>query len=71
MLHYRALKLARRHPPPGARWVGALLVLLFCAGVLRAAVVGVHDEGAGNDYMSGEPITLRSEEHTSELQSPY
>ena len=58
MSHYPALKLARRHPPPGARWVGALLVLLFCAGVLRAAVVGVNDEGAGNDYMSGEPITL-------------
>ena len=58
MSHYLDLKLARRHPPPGARWVRALLVLLFCAGVLRAAVVGVHDEGAGNDYMSGEPITL-------------
>jgi hypothetical protein len=25
---------------------------------LLGAVVSVHDEGAGNDYMSGEPITL-------------
>jgi hypothetical protein len=58
MSRYPTLKFARRHSPPGARWVVALLVLLFCAGVLRAAVVDVHDQGAGNDYMSGEPITL-------------
>lgn len=44
-----------------ALWVkraGALLVLLFWANSVWAAVVSVQDKGAGIDYMSGEPITL-------------
>ena len=44
-----------------ALWVkrgAALLVLLFWAAWLRAAVVSVQDKGVGVDYMSGEPITL-------------
>ncbi len=32
--------------------------LIAWAGFLKAAVVEVHDEGSGTDYMSGEPITL-------------
>ena len=41
------------------RWgVAALGVMLFWAAGLEAAVVSVQDEGVGNDYMSGEPITL-------------
>ncbi len=47
----------RRHPPTRLRRLGPLL-FLACSCVLRAAVVEVHDEGAGSDYMSGDPITL-------------
>lgn len=35
-----------------------MLILYCCAGLARGAVVSVRDEGAGNDYLSGEPITL-------------
>jgi hypothetical protein len=34
------------------------LVLYFCAASVRAGVVSVRDRGAGNDYLSGEAITL-------------
>jgi len=45
---------------PGAlgRWLACCLVLTALAGSSRAAVVSVRDSGAGNDYLSGEPITL-------------
>jgi hypothetical protein len=40
------------------RWLACCLVLTALAGSSRAAVVSVRDSGAGNDYLSGEPITL-------------
>jgi hypothetical protein len=40
------------------RWLACCLVLTTLAGSSRAAVVSVRDSGAGNDYLSGEPITL-------------
>ena len=58
MLQCRALKYAGRLRLPGSWWVGGVLILYCCAGPVRGAVVSVRDEGAGNDYMSGEPITL-------------
>ena len=36
----------------------ATALLTACLGDLQAAVVAVRDEGAGGDYMSGDPITL-------------
>ncbi len=44
-----------------------LLVLLFCAGWSRSAVVGVQDQGRGVDYMSGDPITLPAAQLCSNL----
>ena len=44
-----------------ALWVklaGTLSVLLWWAAWSGAAVVSVHDQGAGVDYMSGDPIAL-------------
>jgi len=38
--------------------LGAILVLYGYTGLARAGVVSVQDDGAGADYMSGEPITL-------------
>ena len=40
------------------QWLACCLVLTTLAGPSRAAVVSVRDSGAGNDYLSGEPITL-------------
>ncbi len=37
-------------------WIACMTVAW--AGLAMAAVVGVQDEGAGNDYVSGEPIEL-------------
>ena len=58
MLQCRALKHTRRLQPTASWWVGVILILHCGAGLVRGAVVSVRDEGAGNDYMSGEPITL-------------
>lgn len=38
--------------------MGALLFGFVMAGGVRAAVIEVEDSGEGNEYMSGEPITL-------------
>ncbi|MEI7939339.1 MAG: hypothetical protein WCK27_21860 [Verrucomicrobiota bacterium] len=40
------------------RWLAFCVALTALAGLSRAAVVSVLDSGAGNDYMSGAPITL-------------
>jgi len=45
-------------PRWSGRWLACCLVLTALAGSSRAAVVSVRDSGAGNDYLSGEPITL-------------
>src|SRR5207248_11681353 len=47
---------------PGVVWVAALLASMLSLGRIF-----------GNDYQDGtlEQLILRSEEHTSELQSPY
>jgi hypothetical protein len=58
MLQCRAWKYACRLQLPRIWWVGGVLILYCCAGLVRGAVVSVRDEGAGNDYISGEPITL-------------
>ena len=58
MLQCRAWKYVCGLQPPRSWWSGVILVLYCCAGLARAGVVGVQDDGAGADYMSGEPITL-------------
>ena len=58
MLQCQALKFARPHRPLRDWWVGSILMLCCCAASVWAGVVSVRDEGAGNDYLSGEPITL-------------
>jgi hypothetical protein len=57
MFAYTTAAFDRRHLPSRLRRLG-LPLLLTCATLLRAAVVEVHDEGVGNDYMSGDPVTL-------------
>ena len=57
MFAYTTATFHRRYLPTRLRRLG-LLLLLTCATSLRAAVVEVQDEGVGNDYMSGDPVTL-------------
>lgn len=59
MLYRSAFKFACKHNSPGTWRSGiALGLMLAGAAVAAAGVVSVRDEGQGNDYISGDPITL-------------